>query len=390
MMLPILVCAATLQGPALPVEVPFRIGEDAIIVDAVVNGRKASFMFDTGFSGTVVLSDEINVGPATGTMQLRDFVGQFDAKTVKVNSLKLGDLNVASQGMEIVQQPIGHMSSSYNTHTDGIMGLEAVKDYVVEINVEKQRFIFHPKSHDISSFKPDNKKTFLAKMLPIGHNSIEMTVAAPNGGKLTLALDTGNAFYATTHRDVLERIGLWEADKAPSFMRSAWVASGPVDSWDAQLTNMTIFGVPVEKSVWSIIDLPSSSAEGDGTVGFGFLRNFNITLDMERRRVWLENWTGKVSKDADADVGITCGFDPVAKRVRVYRVTPNSPAEKAGIKPGDSVLGVDSLELSNFGVRQLFNLMLGPAGTKVKLAISRNGNLNRYELTRELLVNQVK
>lgn len=389
-MLTWLVGAAMFQGTDQTVEVPFRIGEDAIIVDIVVNGRKASCLFDTGFSGTVVLSDELNVGPSTGTMQLRDFVGQFEAKTVKVNSLKLGTLNVASQGMEIVQQPIGHMSASYNTHTDGIMGLEAVKDYVLEINVEKQKFIFHPRSYDFTSRTPDNKKTFLAKMLPIGHNAIEMTVAAANGGKLTLALDTGNAFYATTHRDVLERIGLWGSDKKPSFIRSSWVASGPVDSWSAELPQMTIFGVPVEKSVWDIIDLPSSSAEGDGTVGFGFLRNFNITIDMDRRRVWFENWTGKVSKDADADVGLTCGFDPLAKRVRVYHVMPGSPAEKAGIQAGDSVLGVDSLEVSNMGVRQLFNLMAGPVGSKVKLALSRNGNLSRYELTREMLVNVLK
>ena len=390
MMLGLVLSALVAQQPALPIEVPFRIGEDAIIVDAVVNGHKASLMFDTGFSGTVILSDELNVGPATGTMALRDFVGQFEAKTVRVNSMKLGALNVAEQGMEIVQQPMSHMSSSYNTHTDGIMGLEAVKSYVVEINVERKCFIFHPKSTDISGRTPDNKKTFLGKMLPIGRNSIEMTVSAQTGGKLTLALDTGNAFFATTHRDVLERVGLWEQDKKPDFMRSAWVASGPVDSWDAQMSNMTIFGVPVTSSVWSLIDLPSSSAEGDGTVGFGFLRNFNITIDMERRRVWLDNWTGKVSKDPDADVGLSCAYDPIAKRVKVFRVTPGSPAEKAGIKKGDSVLGVDALELSNLGPRQLYNLMQGPPGSTIKLAISRDGNLTRHELVRALLVNVVK
>lgn len=36
------------------VEVPFRLGEDAIVVDAEVNGKKVSLMFDTGFGGSVV------------------------------------------------------------------------------------------------------------------------------------------------------------------------------------------------------------------------------------------------------------------------------------------------------------------------------------------------
>ena len=104
----------------------------------------------------------------------------------------------------------------------------------------------------------------MLKMLPIGNNSVEAEVVAPNGKKMILALDTGNAFFATTHRDVLERIGLWPANQAPKFMKSAFVASGEVASWYKKMTDLTIFGVPVKSSVWSIIDLPSSSAEGDG------------------------------------------------------------------------------------------------------------------------------
>ena len=38
----------------------------------------------------------------------------------------------------------------------------------------------------------------------------------------------------------------------------------------------------VARSVWSVIDLPSSSAQHDGTIGFGFLKHFNITIDLKR------------------------------------------------------------------------------------------------------------
>src|SRR5690349_17509849 len=70
--------------------VPFRIAEDAIIVDAAVNGRPVSLMFDTGFSASVQVSDQVNIGKPTGTMGLRDFVGTFEAPTVKIKTLKLG------------------------------------------------------------------------------------------------------------------------------------------------------------------------------------------------------------------------------------------------------------------------------------------------------------
>ena len=58
------------------------------------------------------------------------------------------------------------------------------------------------------------------------------------------------------------------------FIKQSWVASGPVDSWSVHLKNMAIFGVLVASSIWDVIDLPSSSAESDGTVGYQFLKNF--------------------------------------------------------------------------------------------------------------------
>ena len=41
---------ALLIGVQTPNEVPFRIADDAIVVDATVNGKKASFMFDTPYA----------------------------------------------------------------------------------------------------------------------------------------------------------------------------------------------------------------------------------------------------------------------------------------------------------------------------------------------------
>lgn len=376
--------AAPAQGT---IEVPFRLGDDAIIVDATVNGRKVSCMFDTGFSGTVVLNSSINVGPPTGKMNLRDFVGQFEATTTKITSLKLGAKTIEGEDMEAVLTGDRDYSLSYNTHCDGIMGFEVIYHNVVEINFERQRFIFYPPSHDISKRTPDNKRTFLARLLPTGHKSLEMQVKVSTGKNLTLALDTGNAFYATTHKDSLERVGIWEPGKQAQFLKASMVASGEVSSWYKRMQNVTIFGVPVEDSTWSIIDLPSSSAESDGTVGFGFLKNFNITIDYERRRIWFENFTGKVGNEPVGDLGISAFYSPDVKRVMVFRVSPGSPAEKAGVKIGDHVLSVDGQDNLNIGFRRLLKLFEGERGSKASLVLSRAGQLVRLEVEREYLVN---
>lgn len=373
------------QGPT---EVPFRLGENAIIADAEINGKKLSFMFDTGFSGAFVVDHNISIGKPTGTINLRDFVGTFQASTVKLNSVKLGSKVIDSTHMEAVMQPADY-SFSYQTHCDGIMGFQVLQHEIFEINFEKKKFIFHPKTVDISTWKPDNKKTFLLKLLPIGANSMEMAVEAENGQKLYLALDTGNSFYATTHRDSLERIGLWPKGKKPLYMKQSMVASGAVDSWNKKMTNMKIFGVPVKTSYWDIIDLPSSSAESDGTVGFGFLKNFNIIIDYDRRRVWLDNFTGQVENEPEGTPGITALYVPQRKQVAVVRVSPESPAEKAGIKVGDNIIMIDGHEIAGaIGFNELNNMLNGKPNTTVKITASRGGDVKRYEIERKVLINE--
>lgn len=370
-------------------EVPFRIGDDAIIVDVTVNGCKASLMFDTGFSGSVIVGDNLDVGKPTGTQTLTDFVGSFEAKTVKMTSLKIGDKSVDPTGMEITVQPSDHYTLSYGTHCDGILGLQAFAGRVFEINFERQKFIFHPDSLDITQSKVDGTKSFITKLLPLGVNSLMMSVDMASGEKLHMALDTGNSGYATTHKDALERAKVWPDGKAAEYMGRTVVASGPVDTFRVSLSNIKIFGVSVPESVFNVIDLPASRADQDGTVGFGFLKNFNITIDSKRRRVLFENFTGRMSDPLPADVGVLAFNDPRVNRMRVFWVVPGGPAEKAGIKRGDDLLAVNGDDVSQIGFRRLDTMLKGDVGSKVKLDLSRGGQLIRLEVERKVLVNSL-
>lgn len=370
------------------VETPFKMTENAMVVDAVINGKKVSLMFDTGFAGWAIVDSGINMGKADRKIGLRDFVGTFEVDGVGIKSLKLGEQSIpVNNESEVVLQPGADNSSSYGTHCDGIMGLSVIKHNITEINFEKSKFVFHPNTVDISKWVPDNKKTFLARLLPTGMSSLEMQVKTEAGKSMMLALDTGNSFFATTHTEVLDRVGIWPITKRPGFMSVAYVASGPVDSWYIKMPKLSIFGVPVENSVWSIIDLPSSSADGDGTVGFGFLKNFNVIIDYERRRVWLENFTGKVANEEPASPGLNAAWDPTKKSYIVVRVQDGGPAEKAGVKRGDQLLSVGDDEALNIGYERMNKKLEGPAGTKVKLAFSRAGTLIRHEIERKSLVN---
>ena len=57
----------------------------------------------------------------------------------------------------------GDYSRAFSTHCDGIMGFEVIRDEVTEINFQNDKFIFYPKTLDITKRVPDNKRTFLGE-----------------------------------------------------------------------------------------------------------------------------------------------------------------------------------------------------------------------------------
>jgi carboxyl-terminal processing protease len=123
-------------------------------------------------------------------------------------------------------------------------------------------------------------------------------------------------------------------------------------------------------------------------VGHGFLKNFNIVIDYERRRVWLENFTGQVGNEPPGETGLKAVYDNRSKKIIVAHVAPDSPAKKAGVQVGDQLLSVDGKELiGSIGYDELGAMVDGKVGTKVTVSLSRRGELVRLELERKPLVN---
>jgi carboxyl-terminal processing protease len=83
--------------------------------------------------------------------------------------------------------------------------------------------------------------------------------------------------------------------------------------------------------------------------------------------------------------GIGASMGIKQRRPTIVRTLPDSPARKAGLKPGDVLLQVDGKEVEGLSLDQIVQRVRGKAETKVRLTVLRDGEgepLN-FDITRE-------
>jgi len=70
--------------------------------------------------------------------------------------------------------------------------------------------------------------------------------------------------------------------------------------------------------------------------------------------------------------GIGAWVDTSGDYVKIVSPIKGSPAEKAGLQPGDEIIAVDGQDMTGVNPELVVKKVLGPAGTKVRLTIKRD------------------
>ena len=85
-------------------------------------------------------------------------------------------------------------------------------------------------------------------------------------------------------------------------------------------------------------------------------------------------------------IGIYIGIKD--KQLTVISPIDGTPAKKQGLRSGDAILRIDEKSTKDMSIEEAVSLIRGPAGTKVKLNISRKGwkEPKDYQVSREKIV----
>src|SRR5262249_56922877 len=113
-----------------------------------------------------------------------------------------------------------------------------------------------------------------------------------------------------------------------------------------------------------------ASEDFAGNIGNRILERFGGTVDYEQRQVILEPGQGYGDRDHLTRTGVL--LSKREGKVRVESVLANSPAEHAGLRPGDEVLAVDTRPIASWDLPEITQLLdKGEPGQKVAVKVLR-------------------
>jgi thiol-disulfide isomerase/thioredoxin len=102
--------------------------------------------------------------------------------------------------------------------------------------------------------------------------------------------------------------------------------------------------------------------------------------------------TAAAAEDTRGGVGLMLGTDTQTQSLRVLRVFPETPAAKAGLKPGMLLKSIDGSSTSGKSLSNAVELIRGPVGSTVRLELQdpKSGETKQVEVKRQLIATPAK
>ncbi|NLG37723.1 MAG: S41 family peptidase [Clostridiales bacterium] len=85
-------------------------------------------------------------------------------------------------------------------------------------------------------------------------------------------------------------------------------------------------------------------------------------------------------------IGVSVMTDTEDSLLTIIQVYRDSPAEKAGMKPGDKLVSVDGEDIASMDLDTVVNLVRGEEGTQITIGVNRRGERLEMVITRAALV----
>lgn len=332
-----------------------------------------SFILDTGSGGISMDSTtctRLRLDPQPSEKTIRGIAGIHNVKFLYNRTLHLPGLTMDSLNMHINDYDI--LSSVYGEKVDGIIGFSFFSRYIVKIDYDSSMIYVYSRG----SFKyPKGGHLLRPIMNSIPIQTARLTDAVPINSRFYF--DTGAGLCLLLSSDFVTDSALLNSKKKPVLTQ----AEGLGGKASMRLTTIK----EVRLGPYHFRKVPTYIFDDDynvtsypylgGLLGNDILRRFNVILNYDHRDIYLLPNSHYHDSFDYSYTGL--GLYWIDGEVRVGDVMKDSPAEKAGFKVDDIILGVDNNFSKNI---QAYKNVLQNTGEKVRVVVNRNGALEQLSL----------
>lgn len=341
-----------------------------VIVRAALDNYKDSLnlVLDTGSGGISLDSTtaaELKVEKKLTDKTVRGIAGMKTVEFTYDHSIHLPGLTVEHLDFHINDYDI--LTSAYGLRIDGIMGYSFFRRYLVAINYEKQSFdVYTPGAYKYPRGGHLLRPQF--STLPMQHLTVRDNTSV--AGKFYF--DTGAGLCMLLNEDLVQDSSLLR--KKRKLYPTVAEGLGGKKSMDLTVIREVRVGpyrfrnVPIYifEDEFNITSYPVLG----GLIGNDILRRFNVVLNYPEQEIYIR--PNKHFLDSFDYSYSGLGMYIINGAITVTEIMKKSPAETAGFIEGDIVIGVENNLSGNI---QAYKTLLQNAGAKIKVLISRDGDL---------------
>ncbi len=331
------------------------------ILSIELDGKPAYALLDSGSFTTILGRDQLPAAglKAAGAMRIDGASTGFATQTVRGGDIRIGALALRDPLMATEDPDAMHaLGAGARDRPVIILGQDAFRGLIVDLDLPNQRVAFRTAT---DAAPPPG-----AIELPLAPNTwpYVIPITLEDGAPGKFIVDTGY-YGALALSPALAHARNLPGDRPISGMKLQEVG-GSAAVTITSLRRIAIGGVSLKDAPAELFPSWKLGDQVDGLVGRTVLERFRVIFDVDHNRLWLVPSPGQVEAPFwHAHLGIA--FKADANGARITGVYPRSPAEAAGLKPGDVIAQVDGEPASADKVKAA---AASPSGTRLRLTLA--------------------
>ena len=359
------------------VEIPFENHNNLIIINVQVGGSITSkFILDSGARGTVLI--EKVIGDILGLNYTTEYSVAGAGTEGSVKAYLAEDVPMEIEGLQanpmdifVLEQDYLQLPKYLGIRVQGILGIGFFKDLIVKIDYEERKLIAYDPQH----FDPPRRY----EHIPLSGNDEkpyilgELNIRDKKHDTARFLIDTGASHAILIEMNEQNKLSVPEEHIETSLGRGL---SGEIPGYIGRVKTFKVGSYQLEEVITSFTSRYSKIQKKGrvGTIGGELLSRFSVIIDMTNKKIYLKP-SDKFNKKFDFNMsGMHLkAFGEDLDRIKIDYIREGSPADKAGLKPGDEILKLNWIWIELYSLSHLYSILRSRDGRTIRLKILRNG-----------------